>query len=72
MFLCALETVEPVCTCRNGDHLSAGAVLNPDWTASLFQTGCPALEECNEQRVSDTPCLSVIAGLSSAAKPHTS
>lgn len=41
----------------------------------LSKTGLeyPALEEGNEQKVSDTPCLSVIAGLihTGVANPHT-
>ena len=44
-------------------------------TAILSKTGLEhsALEEGNEQKVSDTPCLSVIAELirTGAAKPHT-
>lgn len=46
-----------------------------DQEAIVSKTGLefPELEEGNEQKVSDTPCLSVTAGLihTGVANPHT-
>jgi len=75
----SLQALEAIFVRKNKHGFNAGMVLKTPasseektiWSTAGLES--PALEEGNEQKVSDTPCLSVIAGLihTGVAKSHT-